>query len=194
MLLVLLAALSATPSAASLADGGGLRGYLVKPVQFGGEAQLEKPLSQMTRDELRVEYHRLEDNRPGIGGQITMIALGGATLAVGALTLWVSLLVGFAGTVPLVPLIVGIGLVVGGGALLTVGIIMLRLAIAERKPFNEAMDEVKQRLDGSYEEPGRPPPPPNLPYEPNVPPPPPPPPPPGAGWPDVRPSLVLATF
>jgi hypothetical protein len=70
---------------------------------------------------------------------------------------------------------------------------MLRLAINERRPFNEAMDEVRQRLDGNYEEPGRPPPVPDQPYEPNVPPPPPPPPP-GAGWPDVRPSLVLATF
>jgi hypothetical protein len=194
MLLALVLTLSAAPSASALAEGGGLRGYLVRPVQFGGETQLEKPLSQMTRDELRAEHRRLDDNRPGLGGQITMIALGGATIFAGVVGLYVGFLTALLGGSPLVPLIIGAGLALGGGALLVVGIIMLRVALNERRPFNDAMDEIKQRLDGSYADPNAPPrydDPPQ--YQPNVPPPPPPPPP-GAGLPEVRPSLVLATF
>jgi hypothetical protein len=195
MLIVLLTALSAAPSAAALADSGKLHGYLVTPVQYGGETQSEVPLSQMTREQLKAEYKRLDEEKPGLGGQITMIALGGATLGIGAVTLWISFLIGIglSSTVPLVPLLVGAGLVLGGGALLTVGIIMLRMARAEREPFHQAQEEIQRRLDGSYESPGQPPPMQPDRYDP-VPPPPPPPPPPGAGFPAVRPSLVLATF
>lgn len=193
MLIVLLTALSAAPSAAALADAGHLHGYLVTPVQYGGEAQSEVPLSQMTREQLKAEYKRLDDEKPGLGGQITMIAMGGAALGIGAVTLWVSFLIAISGSVPLVPLLVGVGLMLGGGALLTVGIIMLRMARAEREAFTQAQEEIERRLDGSYAPPGEAPPVQPDRYDP-VPPPPPPPPPPGAGFPAVRPSLVLATF
>lgn len=187
---------AAPPNAATLSHSRAMRGALVEEVQYqqpAGEQPAELQLSQMTREQLRAEYKRLEENRPGLAGQITMVALGGATIAAGLLSLYVSFIFALiGGAAPTIPLIVGVGLVLGGGALLVVGIIMLKMALNERRPFSEAMDEITQRLEGTFEEKredGLPPPP--------LPPadvPPPPPPPSASGFTPVRPSLVLATF
>lgn len=193
MLLLVLTTLAATPSAAGLSQSRSMHGALVQHVQYqAGELAPEMPLSQMTREQLRAEQRRLEDNRPGIGAQITMIALGGATIFGGVIAFYASLILALSRASVIVPVVIGTGLVLGGGALLVIGIIMLRMALNERRPFNEEMDEIQQRLDGNYEEPGRPPAIPQREYEPVVPPPPPPPP--AAGFTNVRPSLVLATF
>lgn len=194
MLALALTLLAAAPSAAGLAGSQGLRGSLVR-VQYEGEVQAELPLSQMTREQLRAEQRRLEENRPGIGGQITAVALGGVCIFAGVVTLWGSLLIGLGGTVPIAGVVIGLGLVFGGGGLLVFGLVMLRMAINERRPFNEAMDEIQQRLEGRWEEEQnpqqRPPPPP---YDPRAPLPPPPPPPPAAGFDSVPARLLVATF
>ncbi len=186
MVLALLVTLASTPSAAALADAGGARGALVK-VQL--EGQRDVPISQMTREQLRLEYKRLEDSRPPLGGAILAISLGGAAIAIGGVTAWISLIIALGSRLPLLPFLVGVGLALGGGAVLVIGIIMLRAGLAERKPFNDEMDEIRARLDGTWEAPA-----PSYP-EPVAPPPPPPPPrpPPSADF-GVRPSLVLATF
>jgi hypothetical protein len=193
VLLAIALTLAATPSAAALAEAGGLRGALVKVQATAGQAAEEIPLSQMTHQQLRAEYQRLDETRPGLGGQITMVALGGVAIAAGFVVLWGTFLISassFFASVPLIPLLVGVGLIAGGGVILAIGIVMLKLAIAERRPYGEAMDEIRARLDGTYE--GQNPPPP--PEQPVAPPPPPPPLPPQAGLDAVRPSLVLATF
>jgi len=195
MLLALLVTLASAPSAAALAEAGGARGALVK-VQL--EGQRDVPLSQMTREQLRVEYKRLDEGRPPITGAVLGIVMGGVALGIGAVTAWISALIAIASRLPMLPFLVGIGLAAGGAVVLTFGIIMLRAAIAERKPFNEQMDEIKGRLDGTWEAPTPSYPEPYYPpsaYPPPVAPPPPPPPrpPPSADF-GVRPSLVLATF
>ncbi|MBL8955686.1 MAG: hypothetical protein JNK82_33235 [Myxococcaceae bacterium] len=191
MLFALVITLASTPSAGELAENGGLRGALVK-VQLEGQPA-GSPFAAMSREELRREYRRLEEDRPPIAGAVMAIALGGGALGIGAITTWISGLVALTSRLPLIPFAVGIGLAAGGAIVLIIGIVMLRAAIAERKPFNDAMDEVRGRLDGTWEAPT-----PSYPARDDgpvapVPPPPPPLPPPSADF-GVRPSLVLATF
>jgi hypothetical protein len=186
MLLLLLATLASTPSATSLAEAGALRGALVE-VQVTAPDPL--PYSQMSRAQLKAEYRVLDDGRPPIAGAITAIVFGGVAMAAGALTMWFTFILSAGSlfrTVPLTPLLIGAGLLLGGVGVLVIGIVMLRASLAERKPFNERMDEIQSRLDGTWEGP------PPDPYQPV---PPPPPPPPRADlFESVRPSLVVATF
>jgi hypothetical protein len=189
----LLLSLAATPSAAALSGSASLRGALVRvDAVVADDTQPQVPLDQMTREQLRAEYRRLDESRPSLGGQIAAVVLGGVTIASGVIVLYGSFIVALFGTAPITAIVIGCGLILGGAAVLTVGIIMLKAVIAERRPYGEAMQEIQERLDNKYEE-NHPPeqraPPP---YDPVVPPPPPPPP--AAGFQDLKPSLVLATF
>jgi hypothetical protein len=187
MLALAVTVLAVSPSAAALADAGELRGALVR---VDLEVQPQLPIAQMSREQLRAEYRRLDESRPGLGGPITAIALGGACIIGGLGTLWVSFILALVRAAPAVGVALGLGLLIGGGVLLTLGIVFLKLTIAERKPFGEAMDEIQQRLDGGPEQQFLPSPP-NDPASPMTPPPPPPP---LTGLGAVRPSVVVATF
>src|SRR4051794_33948489 len=109
--LALLASLNTVPSAAALAEAGALRGVLVRvDVTVDDATAPQIPLEQMTRQQLRAEYRRLDANKPSIAGQITAVALGGVTIAAGAVTLWFTFVLTLGGvfrTVPLTAALIG---------------------------------------------------------------------------------------
>src|SRR3954454_10742262 len=43
----------------------------------------DRPVEQMTREELQAEYQRLDQERPSIGGPIALTAVGGGLLIIG---------------------------------------------------------------------------------------------------------------
>lgn len=176
-------------SAFALADAGASRGWLVKVEDLGVPSTATMPLEQMTREQLIAEQRRLENEKPGIGGAITCIALGGVATFAGLITLYVTFLVsvGFGATVPLVPLAIGIGLALGGAGVVVLGVIMLVSSIRERRVFSDEIDRIQQRLDGTQD-------PAQVPERSNDPLPPPPPPPPAAGFTPVQPGILVATF
>jgi hypothetical protein len=153
------------------------------------------PLEQMSRQQLRVEYRRLEDERPGVGLPITLTASGGVLVFGGVITMLYSALLSIALHIPATVFIVAGIVAVAGGALLALGIVTLIRTIHERRQYSEQMDDIQTQLDRMN---GR-----DVPPRDNgdvpVPPPPPlidpqPPPPPGAMLGAPSPTLVLARF
>lgn len=114
-----------------------------------------------SRGQLRAEYQRLADLRPGIGMPIALMAVGGAGLAFSALVL----LAGLSGgrvTNAAVPVLVVFSVVgVGGGALLIIGGVVLFRALPARRSYGEQLDAVDRLLqalpDDAREQPERPP-------------------------------------
>ena len=160
--------------------------------QEGGPSAFNVPVEQMTREQLQIEYQRLDVEKPGLGGPIALLAVGGGLLFVCIPFLYLAVLA-FAegGTSVLllgyIFLVFGAALAITGGVLLTVGLVKLFQRIGERRAYAQRMEDINARLE-SLDRTGAPPPPP----------PPssmPPPPPPGAElFHDVEPGLVLATF
>jgi hypothetical protein len=152
-------------------------------------------LEQMSRQQLRTEYHRLEDERPGVGLPIALVASGGVLIFGGGITMLYSLILSIALHIPAAVFIVAGVIAVAGGGLLALGIVNLLRTIGERRQYGEQMDDIQQQIDRLD---GKAVPPPDNGDAP-VPPPPPmfdpqPPPPPGALLGGPHPSLVLARF
>ena len=152
----------------------------------------ETPVEQMTREQLQAEYQRLEREQPSLGGPIALTAVGGA-LCILSLPFLYSALVAFGAsstavvTAGFVFLAFAAALGITGAVLLPIGLVRMFRAIGERRTASQRMDDINARLE-SLDQTGAPPPPP---------PPtdiPPPPPPPGAGFFDVKPQYVVATF
>lgn len=161
--------------------------------QEGGPGAFGVPVEQMTREQLQIEYQRLDVEKPGLGGPIALLAVGGGLLFVCLPFLYLAVVAfaeGGATSVILLGyifLVFGAALAITGGVLLTVGLVKLFQRIGERRAYAQRMEDINARLE-SLDRTGAPPPPP----------PPssmPPPPPPGAElFHDVEPGLVLATF
>jgi hypothetical protein len=149
----------------------------------------ETPVEQLTREQLQAEYTRLAQEKPGLGAPIALTSVGGGLLILSAPLLWVAL-IGIIGggnsSIVLggyILLIFGSAIAVTGGVLLAVGLVKLFQRIGERRAYTQRMEDINARLE-SLDRTGAPPPPAELP----------PPTPPGAGFIDVRPDLVVATF
>ena len=158
-----------------------------------GPPGAELPVEQMTREQLQLEYTRLDHEKPGLGGSIAITAVGGALLVASIPFLYIAvfgLLNGVSSGYILAAyifLVFGAALAITGGVLLAVGLVKLFQRIGERRAYTQRMEDINARLE-SLDRTGSPPPPPLPPTEL------PPPTPPGAGFIDVRPDLVLATF
>ncbi|MBL8955685.1 MAG: hypothetical protein JNK82_33230 [Myxococcaceae bacterium] len=154
---------------------------------------LETPVEQLTREQLQNEYQRLDREKPGIGGPIALLSVGGGLLifsfAFFAVAVAGYLYSGASSVIAVtayVLLAFSAALGITGAVLLTVGLVKLFTRIGQRRAYSQRMDDINARLD-SLDRSGAPPPPPPdaAPL---------PPPPPGAGFFDVKPSLVVATF
>ncbi len=161
--------------------------------QEDGPGFAEVPVEQLSREQLQIEYQRLDREKPGIGGPIALTSVGGGLLFFGVVFFAYAvagyLFVGAMTELVIVAYVLlafSAALGITGAVLLTVGLVKLFTRIGQRRAYSQRMDDINARLE-SLDRSGAPPPPP-----PDVMPPPPPPP--GAGFFDVRPQLVLATF
>ncbi|MGQ0507053.1 MAG: hypothetical protein ACT4TC_17235 [Myxococcaceae bacterium] len=116
------------------------------------------PVGSMTREQLRAEYSALDAARPGLGGKIAMLAVGGVLAIVGLYPFFFGLVTlsasGVSGTsaatvniVGAILLGVGVVLIVTGVILAIVGGIRLVAAIRERSRYGARMDEVQRQID-----------------------------------------------
>ena len=156
----------------------------------------ELPVEQLSREQLQAEYTRLEKARPSLGSPIALTAIGGGLLIAALVVLYIDAVLYFVsgfGTAAFqlagyILLIFAAALAVTGGVLLAVGLVKLFQRLGQRRAVQQREDDINSRLeslDGAAP-PAAVPPPGNAP--------PPPPPPPGAGFFDVRPTYVLASF
>ena len=185
-------ALADSPSAYGVASHASMRGSLsgapkISPIAYFSEREGFGPIENMSRESLLLERNRLEDQRPGIGGPLALIITGGVLTLTGLLVA-----VDFVGYLA-AGVIAGVVIALIGGALLTVGLVLLFTRMPARRDYGERLDAVNRRLDmmdhGAQ---------PNMdPYYPPPPPPgmaPPPPPPPDASWNAPDTSILVASF
>jgi len=163
--------------------------------QEGGPGFADVPVEQLSREQLQLEYQRLDREKPSIGGPIALTAVGGGLLFFGIIFFIYAvagyLYAGFASELVVVAYVLlafSAALSITGAVLLTVGLVKMFTRIGQRRAYSQRMDDINARLE-SLDRSGSPPPPP--PPADSLPPPPPPP---GAGFFDVKPNLVLATF
>lgn len=150
--LLLLCASAGEPSAAALAP---------RFVEVQAALPGEQPAYEgWTRAQLETETRRLEDERPGIGGAVTMIAIGGAITVIDLLAVMMGGLIALTGgggfstgfTVGVsVVLVCAVGLLIVGG-------ILLRGALTERKEYSRQLEEVKAAIERLAPSPAAPPP------------------------------------
>ena len=153
---------SSEPSAAALAPR-----FVEVQAALPGE---QPTYAGWTRQQLQQEIDRLEDERPGIGLQVTLIAVGAAVGVVDLLALMVGGLIALGGTrIDTTYTVALIGFAVGAIGLLVVGGIFLRAAIKDRAEYNKEIEKLKQAiLDLAPAAPMGPPPPPLAPPPPGT--------------------------
>ncbi len=113
------------------------------------DAPLERSIESMTRGELKAEYALLEQKRPGIGGPITMIAVGAGLVGYGTLLLFITPGPGgigssFSSRNPIGYLFVG--MIMLGVALLAPGSWLAWTRRVERAEYGDRMDAITERL------------------------------------------------
>lgn len=113
--------------------------------------------------ELRAEYQRLDESRPGIGGSIAMLAIGVACLAVGVPVFFYfgvfQVAFYFSDFLWLFGLPVGFILIAAGIVLTIVGAVGLGRKLKERSTITQQMDELKKQIEQLESAPPPPPPP-----------------------------------
>ena len=110
---------------------------------------LGPPVESMSVGELKAEYVRLEQARPGIGGPITLMAIGGGAMAYGGLFLLVSGGSGGTGSLFTTSSPLGyifVGMLMAGAGMLFPGIWMLWNRRLERAEYGQRMDDINERL------------------------------------------------
>jgi hypothetical protein len=105
----------------------------------------DRPVQTMTRHELKLELQQLDERRPGLGGPITMVSIGGTLLLDGAFLLLSTRSAFSGGGFPIGYIFVAI-LAVGTG-LLVPGIWLLWTRREPRAVFGERMDAITSQLD-----------------------------------------------
>ena len=111
-----------------------------------GDAAFDRPIESMTRAELKAEYEVVAEKRPGIGAPITLMAIGGGSIAYGALLL---LTTGggsqFTSSNPVGYLFVA--MIMAGAAMLFPGIWLMWSRRQERSDLGERLDAISERLN-----------------------------------------------
>jgi hypothetical protein len=105
----------------------------------------------MSRRDLKIEYAKLEEMRPGIGGPITMVSIGGGLVVYGGFSLFTSAAAfGGLGGVFRSGNIVGylyVTMLCLGAGLLVPGIWLWWSRREERAVMGDRMDEITSQLD-----------------------------------------------
>jgi hypothetical protein len=126
-----------------------------------GEVAL--PLPARSLQDLRAEYQRLEDSRPGLGGSIAMLAIGVACLAVGIPVFFYfgvfELIYNFNSLMWVFGLPVGFILIAAGIVLTIVGGVGLGRKARERSTIGQQMEDIKRQIEALESAPPPPPPP-----------------------------------
>lgn len=113
--------------------------------------------------DLRAEYQRLEESRPGLAGSIVMLSIGVVALAVGIpvffyVGVW-SLLNSFSSYLWLIGMPIGIILIALGITFTIVGAVGLGRKARERRTIGDQMEEIKRQIEALESAPPPPPPP-----------------------------------
>ncbi len=96
-----------------------------------------------SKGQLRQEYERLKETRPGIGLPIGLMGGGGGALTVALYLVGLGVIASGALTTSSLPFLVLFGIVgTGGAAMVIIGGILLARALPERRIYNAQMDEV----------------------------------------------------
>ena len=109
----------------------------------------ERPLTSLTRSELKAEYARLEAARPSVAGPVTLMAVGGGMIAYSSIFM---LSAGQGGVDALFRsgsglAYVFVALMMGGAAMLVPGAWLAWSRRTERAALGERMDAINERLD-----------------------------------------------
>jgi hypothetical protein len=121
--------------------------------------EMVAPMPARSLQDLRAEYQRLEESRPGLAGPIVMLAIGVPLLVVGAIFLYTFLIYG-SFTYELIPLLVlGVAFGVVGLVLAIVGGVRLGRTIRDRGQIGQQMEDIKRQIDALESAPPPPPPP-----------------------------------
>ncbi len=152
--LALLCALLSTPALAQgrarlLAEG--LRAPPTVHPERSRVAAMEdeaRPVEALSKRELRAEYRRLEEEKPGLGGAIGLIS-SGAGMGVMAIYLFLinQVTVGLGGSSLSTLIVIGAVAAVAAAALVGLGLYRLFTVLPERRQIDARLDEVKQRLE-----------------------------------------------
>jgi hypothetical protein len=115
------------------------------------EPVIGPPASGRSKDSLKSELTRLLAERPGAGGGITMIALGGLGLIAGLITLTPAVILLNTGyttnqQVGTGLLVAGLVELVVGAVLLIVGIVVTKEITARRRLYNEKIEDIEREL------------------------------------------------
>jgi hypothetical protein len=127
------------------------------PPPPGGE--FTAPMPARSLQELRAEYARIENERPGIVGPIVMLAIGVPLLVVGVVLLYTFLIYGAFDIAWLPVLFLGIAFGVVGLILGIVGGVKLGRNLRDRSVANQQLEDIKRQIDALESAPPPPPPP-----------------------------------
>jgi hypothetical protein len=104
-----------------------------------------------TKESLQIERTKLLAERPAVGGGITMIALGGVGIIAGLISMLPAVILlntGYAANQSWGTgfLISGIAELVVGAALVIIGCIVVKLVGAQRRLYNDKIDDIEREL------------------------------------------------
>lgn len=121
------------------------------------------PMPARSLQDLRAEYQRLDESRPGLAGPIVMLAIGVPAFVIGFAIFYsfvlYDLIFGGLSSVFYLGFIIGIPLLVVGLVLAIVGGVRLGRTIRERSSIGQQMEEVKKQIEALESAPPPPPPP-----------------------------------
>ena len=134
-------------------------GFEARHVRLVADEAVRPSLDQMTREQLVGELHRINGQRPGLGGPIATLAVGvaviipGLALSFGGLIALLATsagrtMVGMASTVAGVVLTVGLVMVGVGIVLAVVGGVSLGARLKARSQNGKEADDVRRRIQG----------------------------------------------
>jgi hypothetical protein len=101
---------------------------------------------RMSLQELRDEHRSIENERPSMLAPIFMVSSGGVLLGAGGWFGFLALLGTFGGPT-LGNAMVTLGLLLGGGATLTGGLIFMRRVRAERVAYDDDLDVIEREME-----------------------------------------------
>jgi hypothetical protein len=113
---------------------------------------LDRPLTSMSRAQLQREYARVEEARPGVGGPVAMMSIGGGLMLVSAYFFFITATSSFGGLSSVfsngnVAGYLFVAVMMAGAALLVPGIWMLGSRREERAQLGDRLDQINARME-----------------------------------------------
>lgn len=142
---------------ALLSEGAPRAARLVAAVPLAPPSSDLPTYEGWTKAQLRQEYERLKETRPGIALPITLMGSGGGALILSLYVLFFGVLASNGFTSAAVPFLAVFGVMgTGGAAMLIIGGILLSRALPDRRIFGAQMNEVDRLIKEGDDPPGLP--------------------------------------